>query len=147
MIINIFILICVYLCLFVVSLILLSLSSFLLSLSSFLFTISSFWIKILVIEYLKARKNLKSGLYYLVFGVCSPDFSVGAFGGAFLPHAEIKGANKIAATHIKTRLFLRIFFITSQYQFFRKNLILSKTVKSPRPKGRGFPVRISAHFI
>jgi len=120
------------LCLFVVSLILLSLSSF-------FFTISYFWIKILVIEYLKARKNLKSDLIYLVFGVCSPDFSVGGFGGAFLPHAEIKGANKIAATHIKTRLFLRIFFITSQYQFFRKNLILSKTVNFASVHGCALP--------
>jgi hypothetical protein len=70
----------------------------------------------------------KLAVPYLVFGVCSPDFSMGGFGGAFLPHAEIKGANKIATTHIKTRPFLRIFFILSQYQFFRKNLILSKTV-------------------
>jgi hypothetical protein len=55
---------------------------------------------------------------YFVFGVCSPDFSTGGFGGAFLPHPEIKGANKITTTHIKTRLFLRIFFITSQCPFF-----------------------------
>jgi len=42
---------------------------------------------------------------------CSPDFSVGGLGGAFLPHAEIKGASKIAIKHIKTKPFFRIFFI------------------------------------
>jgi len=46
-----------------------------------------------------------------VFGVCSPDFSTGGFGGAFLPHAEIKGVNKIATKHIKTKPFLNILFI------------------------------------
>jgi len=42
---------------------------------------------------------------------CSPVFSVGGLGGAFLPHAEIKGAIKITTTHIKTRPFLQTFFI------------------------------------
>jgi len=42
---------------------------------------------------------------YLVFGICSPDFSAGGLGGAFLPHAEIKGTSNIPTTHIKTRPF------------------------------------------
>jgi len=45
------------------------------------------------------------------FTFCSPDFSVGGLGGAFLPHAEIKGASKIATKHIKTRPFFIFFFI------------------------------------
>jgi len=49
--------------------------------------------------------------HYRVFGVCSPDFSTGGPGGAFLPHAEIKGASKTATKHIKTRPFLKTFFI------------------------------------
>jgi hypothetical protein len=48
---------------------------------------------------------------YLVFGVCSTDFSAGGLGGAFLPHAEIKGASKTATKHIKTKPFLKNFFI------------------------------------
>jgi hypothetical protein len=42
-----------------------------------------------------------------VFGVCSPDFSVGGLGGPFLPQAEIKGASNIATKHMKTTPFLK----------------------------------------
>jgi len=44
---------------------------------------------------------------YLVFCVCSPDFSVGGLGGPFLPQAEIKGANNIPTKHMKTTPFLK----------------------------------------
>jgi hypothetical protein len=49
--------------------------------------------------------------HYLVFGVCSPDALVGGLGGAFLPHPEKTGASNIATEHIKTRIFLKRFFI------------------------------------
>jgi len=54
------------------------------------------------------------------FMFCSPDFFVGGLGGAFLPHAEIKGASKIATKHIKTRPFFKIFFIPQSIFFLLK---------------------------
>jgi hypothetical protein len=77
-------------------------SYFLFALSYFLFTLSCFPI----------WGSYDSYYFWGVSGICSPDFFVGGFGGAFLPHAEIKGNSNIETTHIKTRLFLRIFFIT-----------------------------------